>query len=172
MKKYIVVIIFSLYILDSNAENISKRHTNSSYINLEMYAKVLERYDDSNIYLIQIDLLNKGNSTISFLETPFSYGYIFAFTSLGVILINENERLYFEGKIHTIPPIVGANRNEISILPHKTYTIKTYFYIHNKEKFLKTNKNLRLIFNFNDIDLQFMEDIKQIISKDSIYYKW
>ena len=121
--------------------------------------------------MIQIDIVNTGNSTISFLEKASSYCWTFAFSAAGILFINENERLYFEKKIPDIPSIREVEK-KIRILPHQKYTIKTQVFIKDRERFLKTNNNLRVIFMFNDANLQFMEDMKQIICKDSIEYSW
>jgi hypothetical protein len=171
MKKYIIFIIILFLVFYSKAENISDRHANPNYKNLKVFAKVLERFDESNFYLLQIDILNTGSSTVYFWESTSVYGWIFAFSAVGILFINENERLYFEKKIPNIPAIHEIYK-KVSIASQQKYTIKTQFYIYNKEKFLRTNNNFRVIFNFNDANLAFMEDIKQIICEDSIVYKW
>jgi hypothetical protein len=171
MKKYIMLLSILLYVLYLNAENISNRHANPSYKNIKVFTKVLGRSGDSDFYSLQIDIMNTGDSTISFWETPSSYDWIFAFSAVGILVINENERLYFEKKTPNISTI-NEIRKKVSISPHQMYTIKTLLYIKNRVRFLKTINNLRLIFIFNDANLQFMEDIKQIICEDSIVYKW
>ena len=158
-------------VLYSNSENFPTRKSHQSYKNLKVYAKVLERSGESDFYLIQIEIVNTGDSIVSFWELTSSYKLIFAFSAVGIFFINEDERLYFEKKISNIPA-VNAVYKKVSILPHQKIIIKTQFYIYNKEKFLKTKNNLRVCFIYNDANLHFMEDMKQIICEDSIVYKW
>lgn len=162
------------YFLNINAEgHRSTRRANPNYKYLKVYVKVLERYGKSDCYLAQIDILNTGNSSVSFRETTYGYSWIFGFTAGGIQFINKYERLYYEKKITDIPPIKGVDK-KVRILAHATYTIKTEFYIRNRELFLRTNKNLRLEFQFNDANLEFMEDetCPYIISENTIYYNW
>jgi hypothetical protein len=158
--------IFDLY-----AENHLNGKSNPNYKNLKVYAKVLERSGESDFYLIQIDIVNTGDSTVSFWETTSNYVWIFGFSAFGVVFINQNQRLNIEKKI-TDSQGQKAVQIKVKIIPHSKYTIKTQFYIFNKEKFLKTKNNFRVVFIYNDADLQLMEDMKQIICEDSIVYKW
>lgn len=170
MKK-ILIFLFTLFcIFTSNAEGYPTRKSKQKYKDLKVYAKVLERYGESDFYSIQIDIVNTGSSTISFLEKSSSYGWTYAFSAAGILFVNENERLYFEKKIPNIPAITEVEK-KISILSHQKHTIKTLFLIKNRERFLKTNNNLRVIFIFSDANLLLMEDMIQIPS-DTINYKW
>jgi len=171
MKKYILLLMTLLYVFYLNAEDISNRHANPNYKSLKVFTKVLERSGESDFYLLQIDIVNIGDSIVSFWEKKSSYSWTFAFTAAGILFINENDRLYFEKKISNIPAISEVYK-KVSILPHQKYTIKTLLFIKDRVRFLKTNKNLRVIFIFNDAKLQFMEDMKQITSEDSLKYKW
>jgi len=171
MKKHIIILTTLFLVFYTNAENISNSHANPNYKNLKVFAKVLERSGVSDFYLLQIDIVNRGDSTIFFWERPSCYDWNFAFSATGILFVNENERLYFEKKIPSIPSIIEI-RKKVSISPHQMYTIKTQIYIKDRERFLKTNNNLRVIFIFNDASLQFMEDIKQIACEDSIKYNW
>ena len=80
---------------------------------------------------------------------------------------------YYEKKLTNIPPRKAIDK-KVRILPHAKYTIKTQFYIKNRELFLRTNKNLRLEFYFNDANLGFMEDpmCPRVLSENIIDYKW
>jgi len=174
MKKYFIFLFALLCFLNINADgHRSNRRSNPNYKNLKVYVKVLERYGKSDCYLAQIDIVNTGNSTVSFRETTYGYTWIFGFTAGGVKFITEDERLYYEKKITYIPPRKGVDKI-VRILAHSTYTIKTKFYIRNRDLFLKTNKNLRLEFHFNDSNLGFMEDESRpmVISENTIEYKW
>jgi len=133
----------------------------------------LEHYGKSDYYLAQIDFVNSGNTPVSFRETTYGYSWIFGFTAGGVRFVNKYERLFFEKKITYIPSTKGVDK-KTSISPHAKYIIKTQFYINNKVLFLKTNKNLRVEFHFNDANLGFMEDVTcpRIISENVIDYKW
>jgi len=170
MKKSLIFLIALHSILFSNAEGFPTRKSKQNSKNLKVYAKVLEHYGKSDFYLAQIDIVNLGDSTVSFWETTSCYDGIFAFSSAGILFINENDRLYFEKKIPEIPAIHQINK-KVNILPHQKYTIKTQFYIKNRKRFLETNNDLRVIFLLNDANLEFMEDIKQIPS-DTINYNW
>jgi hypothetical protein len=174
MKKYFIFLFTLFCILNLNAEgHRSNRRSNPNYKNLKVYVKVLERYGKSDCYLAQIDIVNTGNSSVSFRETTYGYSWIFGFSAGGVMFITEDERLYYEKKRTDIPTVKGVEK-KVRILAHSTYTIKTKFYIRNRELFLKTNKNLRLEFHFNDANLGFMEDESRpkIISENIIEYKW
>lgn len=166
-----MLLVAILCIFNLAGEEISNRHANPNYKNLKVYAKVLESTEKNDFYLIQIDIVNKGDSPVSFWETKSLYNWIFAFSATGILFVNEKERLFFEKKITNIPTISEV-REKISILPLQKYTIKTQFFIKDRIRFLKTNNNLRVIFIFNDADLQFMEDMKQITSENSLDYKW
>jgi len=173
MKKYVIFLFVLFFSFNLNAEgHRSKRRANHNYNNLKVYAKVLDRFGKSDFYLIQIDIVNSGNSTVSFWETTSCYDKIFAFSAAGILFINENDRLYFEKKIPDIPAVYEVNK-KVSILPHQKYTIKTQFYIKNRENFLKTNNNLRVFFHFFDANLQLMEDVMfPKVTSDTIDYKW
>jgi len=174
MKKYFLFLFGLFCIFNLNAEgHRSNRRSNPNYKNLEVYVKVLERYGTSECYLAQIDILNTGNSTVYFWKTPYDYSLIFGFTAGGIRFIDKNERLYFENKIKYLPPQKATNIKTV-ILPHTKYTIKTQFYITKKELFLKTNRNLRMEFHFNDANLGFKEDesCPRIISENVIDFKW
>jgi len=174
MKKYYIILIVFFCILNLYGEgHRSNRSSNPNYKNLKLYVKVLERYGRSNCYLAQIDIVNSGNTSVSFRETTYGYSWIFGFTAGGVRFVNKYERLFFEKKITYIPPTKGSDKIT-RISPHAKYIIKTQFYINNKVLFLKTNKNLRVEFHFNDANLGFMEDetCPRIISENVIDYKW
>ena len=174
MKKYFIFLFALFCILNLNAEgHRSNRRSNPNYKNLKVYVKVLERYGKSDCYLAQIDIVNTGNSSVSFRETTYGYTWIFGFTAGGIMFITEDGRLYYEKKLTNIPPRKAIDK-KVRILPHAKYTIKTQFYIKNRELFLRTNKNLRLEFYFNDANLGFMEDpmCPRVLSENIIDYKW
>lgn len=168
-----ILLVLLLGSLNINAESISNRHANPNYKSLKVYAKVIERYNQSDFYKIQIDIINTGKSTVYFWETTSNYGCIFAFSAASVMFVNENERLHIEQNLKAGPEI---NKPDVkrSIKPKQKYTIITQFFIRKKEKFLKTNKDLRIYFLFNDASLAFMEDnnCPKIISENIIDYKW
>ena len=170
MRKTLIFIFALLSILHSNAEGYPTRKSKQKYKDLRVYAKVLERYGKTDFYLAQIDIVNTGNSAVSFWETTSGYSSIFAFTATGIIFINDIERQYIEKKRPNVPAINVINK-KVNVLPHQKYTIKTQFYIRNRKRFLETNKNLRIIFIFSDANLLLHEDMIQILS-DSINYKW
>jgi hypothetical protein len=171
MKKYATTLISLLCVIYSTAENRPTGKSNPNYKNLKVYAKVLERSGSSDFYSIQIDIVNIGKSTVSFLEEASSYSWTFAFSASGVIFVNETVRMYLEKKIPNIPTVTEVEK-KINILPHQKYTIKTQFFIKDRVRFLKTNNNLRVIFLYNDANLQLMTDVKKIVCQDSIVYKW
>lgn len=174
MKKYFILLFVLFCIPNLNGEgHRSNRRSNPNYKNLKVYAKVLKQYGKSDCYLAQIDIVNIGNSIVSFRETTYGYSWIFVFTAGGIKFITEDERLYYEKKITEISPKRGVDK-KVTILPHTTYTIKTKFYIRNRELFLKTNKNLRVVFLYNDANLGFEEDVTvpKITSENTIDYKW
>jgi len=174
VKKYFIFLFALFCTLNLSAEGPrSTRKSNPNYKNLKVYVKVLERYGKSDFYLAQIDFVNSGNTPVSFRETTYGYSWIFGFTAGGVRFVNKYERLFFEKKITYIPPTKGSDKIT-RISPHAKYIIKTQFYINNKVLFLKTNKNLRVEFHFNDANLGFMEDetCPRIISENVIDYKW
>lgn len=173
MKKYIIFIFALFFIINSKAEHISSKRSNPNYKNLKVYAKVLKRYGNTNLYLAQIEIVNTGSNSVSFWEETTDYAWIFSFTAAGVSFVNKYGRLYYEKKITKIP-IQKSIQRKVKVLPHTKYIIKTQFYINNKERFLKTNGNLRLTFFYNDADLNFMEDDMRpkIISENVIDYKW
>ena len=174
MKKYFLFLFGLFCIFNLNAEgHRSNRRSNPNYKNLEVYVKVLERYGTSECYLAQIDIVNTGNSIVSFRETTYGYTWIFVFTAGGIKFVTEDERLYYEKKIADIPPKKGVDK-KVRILSHAKYSIKTQFYIRNRELFLKTNKDLRVVFLYNDANLGFGEDVTvpKIISKNKIDFNW
>jgi len=173
MKKYIIFLFALLCIFNLNAEHISNKKSNPKYKNLKVYAKVLKRYGNTNLYLAQIDIVNTGSSSVSFWEETSDYAWIFSFTAAGISFVNKCGRLYYEKKIAKIPLLKSIQR-KVDVLPHSKYIIKTQFYINNKERFLKTNRNLRLTFIYNDANLNFMQDDMRpkIISENVIDYKW
>jgi len=170
MRKILILLFALLSIFTSNAEGFPTRKSKQKYKDLKVYAKVLERDGKSDFYSIQIDIVNTGNSTISFLEESSSYCWTLAFSAAGIIFVNKNERLYFEKKIPNIPTVTEVEK-KVSILPHQKYRIKTQFYIRNRKRFLETNQKLRIIFIFSDANLLLHEDMIQILS-DTIKYKW
>ena len=174
MKRYIFFLLVLINIFHLNADGFhSDRRSNPNYKNLIMYVKVLQRYDKSDFYLAQIDFENTGNSTVSFWETISGYNFIFTFCAYGITFLNIDQRQYIEKKMTGSPERLFVNKRT-DILPHSKYTIKTQIYIFNRERFLKTNKSLRLEFYFNDANLAFMEDsmCPKIMSEDTIDYKW
>jgi len=174
MKKYFIFLFVLFCILDLNAEgHRSTRKSNPNYKNLKLYVKILERYGKSDCYLTQIDIVNTGNSSVSFHENATAYSWIFGFTAAGIRFVHADEHLYFEKKLIFQPPTKVIDRI-VRILPHNKYVIRTQIYLQNRKRFLETNKNLRLEFSFNDANLGFMEDESRprIISANIIDYKW
>jgi len=174
MKKYLIFLFVLFYILDLNAEgHRSTRKSNPNYKNLKLYVKVLERYGKSDCYLTQIDMVNTGNSTISFREIATGYSWIFGFTAAGIRFVDADKHLYFEKKLIFKLPIKAIDRI-VRILPHNKYVIKTQIFINNRKRFFETNKNLRLEFHFNDANMGFLEDesCPRIISENILDYKW
>lgn len=160
-------------IINLNAEHVSERHANPNYKNLKLHVKVLERDGQSDFYKIQIDIINTGNTTVSFWENPSSYGRIFSFYAAGIIFVNEIQRLRIEKNLKAVPEILKFDVKR-SIKPKQKYTIITQIYISNRQKFRATNKNLRVCLWFNDADLSFMEDnnCPKIKSDNIIDFKW
>jgi hypothetical protein len=174
MKKYLIFLFTLFCIFNLKAEgHHSNRISSPNYKNLKLYVKVLERYGKSDFYLAQIDIVNTGNSTVTFWEPTYGYSWIFVFSAAGVKFKNQDEHQYTNKKITYLQPIKGVNK-KIKIFEHTTYKIKAEFYIHNRELFLKTNKNLRVVFLYNDANLGFMEDENRpkIISENTIDFKW
>lgn len=170
MRKILISLFTLLCIFTSNAEGYPTRKSKQKYKDLKVYAKVLERSGKMDFYTIQIDIVNTGNSTISFWEKSSSYCWTFDFSAGGVLFVNKTERLYFEKKIPKIPTIKDIDK-KVSILPHQKYTIKTQFFINDRKTFLKTNNDLKVIFIFSDANLLFREDVIKI-SSNTINYKW
>jgi len=174
MKKYFIIFLVLFFRLNLNAEGPrSDRRANPNYKYLKVYAKVLQPYKTNNAYLAQIEILNTGNSSVSFFEPTSSYVEIFSFTAAGVWFINQNQLLYYEKKIAEVP-LQKTTYKKVRILPRGKYVIKTMFYIYNRERFMQTNKNLKLAFYFNDANLQYREDETNpyILSENTIVYKW
>ena len=173
MKTYLISVIALLLIFNSNAVYSSEGQSNLNYKNLKVHLKVLEHYRNSDIYLAQIDFDNTGDSAVAFWETTSNYAWIFSFSAYGIIFINQNQRINIENNI-TDSKSQSAVRIKTNILPHTRYTIKTQLFIFNKDRFIKTNKKLRLEFYYNDANLEFMQDqmCPKIISQDTIDYKW
>jgi len=174
MKKYFIFLFALFCTINLSAEGPrSTRKSNPNYKNLKVYVKVLEHYGKSDYYLAQIDIVNTGNSSVFFREPTYGYSWIFVFSAAGVKFINKYERLYYEKKITYIPSVKGGEK-KVRISAHASYTIKTEFYINNRELFLRTNKNLRVVFLYNDANLGFMEDESRpkIISENAIDFRW
>jgi len=173
MRKYIILLLTLFCFFNLNAENPFNGKSNPNYKNLKVYAKVLEHYEKSDFYLAQIDIVNTGDSTVSFWETTSNYGWMFDFNAAGVFFVNKNLRLSIEKKINDSQPESVVN-NKIEIIPHSKYIIKAQFYIFNRDRFLKSNKNLRLVFHFFDSNFEPMEDdmLPSIISENTIDYTW
>jgi hypothetical protein len=174
MKKYFIFLFALFFIFDLKAEgHRSPRKSNPNYKNLKLYVKVLERYGKSDCYLTQIDIVNIGNSSVSFHEIATEYSLIFGFTAAGIRFVDADEHLYFEKKLIFQPPEKAIDRM-VRILPHNKYIIKTQIHIKNRKRFLETNKNLRLEFHFNDANLGFKEDesCPRVISENIINYRW
>ncbi|MFM2290968.1 MAG: hypothetical protein RIS29_781 [Bacteroidota bacterium] len=161
-------ILFVLLIVcaKSQAEGIPRRHSNSNYKYLKLSAKVIER--DSNCYHLQIELRNTGKKALKFWLIPSDYGFNFAFSAAG-ILICEKPFLRTANPSNTqvnCPDIL------VNLPTQEKYTIQTWCRIISREKFLKTKSNLRLVFIYNDGNLAYGSDSKQIISNDSVVYQW
>jgi len=170
------IIFFSVLLLSVNlpAEGYpTYRKSNPNYKNLKVYARVLKRYGKSDCFLAQIDIINLGNSTVTFWETTYDYSLILGFTAGGIRFVNKNDRLFLEKKITYIPPIKAVEKKN-KILAHEKITIETNFFINNRKLFLKTNKNLRVEFHFNDANLNFKEDQMgpRVLSENVIDYEW
>lgn len=174
MKKFFTLLFALFCICHLNADGFhSDRRSNPNYKNLIMYVKILERYDKSDFYLAQIDFENTGNSTVSFWETTSCYAFMFTFCAYGICFLDKGQRQYIEKKM-TGPLEQSFVKIRTDILPHAKYTIKTQIYIFNRDRFLKTNKSLRVEFRFYDANLEIMEDSMSpsIMSEDTIDYKW
>jgi len=174
MKKHFIFLFVIFCILDLNAEGPrSTRKSNPNYKNLKLHVKILERYSKSDCYLAQIDIVNTGNSTVSFYENATDYSWIFGFTAAGIRFVHADEHLYFEKKLIFNPPTKVIDKI-VRILPHNKYIIRTQIYLQNRKRFLETNKNLRLEFHFNDANFGFLgdESCPKIISENLIDCKW
>jgi len=123
--------------------------------------------------MAKIEIVNTGNRTVSFWKSTNGYSWIFSFSAEGVKFIDKYERLYYEKKITRLPPQKVAEK-KVRILPHDKCVMKIQFYINNRKLFLKTNRNLRVVFLYNDANLGFMEDVSvpKITSENTLNYKW
>lgn len=172
MKKYIIFLLTFACLLNLHAEFTSNRRSNPNYKDLKVYVKVIKHYKNSNFYLTQIEIQNKGKHSISFWETS-NYAMIFGFTAGGIEFVSQNQPVINKNKIPDIV-IQRSKDRKVRIMPNGKYFIKARFYIHNRKLFLKTNNNLRVIFLFNDANLGFSEDVMspKIISKNIFDYNW
>lgn len=173
MKKYIIFLLTFACLLNLHAEFTSNRRSNPNYKDLKVYFKVIEHYEKSNFYLAQIEIQNTGKHSVSFWETTSNYARIFGFTAGGIWFVNQNQQVYNENKRNSITLQRSIDR-KVRIMPYGKYVIRARFYIRNRKLFLKTNKNLRVVFLFNDANLGFREDATcpKVLSENTITYKW
>ena len=174
MKKFLLLLFITCCFITSNAEGPrSSRKANSNYKSLRMYVKILDRYGRGDLYIAQIDIINTSKYSVSFIESVSNYSSIFGFTAGGILFISEEDQYYYENNLSIIPPRRVVYK-KVRILPGARYSLKVKFYITNRELFLRTNKNLRVIFCFNDANLEFMEDESRpsIESENIIRYQW
>lgn len=174
MKKVISFVVALFFISSLSAEGlVSTRKSNPNYKYLKVYAKVLQRYGNSSYYQIQIDIVNTGDKSLSFWQDMTTPYWSFSLTAGEVWFIYKKERQCYEKGIKYKPAQLGGLR-KIRILPHAKYTTFQEFFIESKETFLKTNKDLRLVFYFNDANFGFMADYDhpKVMSENSIEFNW
>jgi hypothetical protein len=173
MKKYIIFILLFANALVSHAEgHESKRRSNPNYKNLKIYAKVLQRYGKSNYYQMQIDIVNTGNKSVSFWLDVNSYKWSFRFWAGSISFVESREvECYIRGEKYKLYD--HETYKTIRVYPHARYTFKADFVIFDRENFLNSNKNLKLIFLYNDANLYWKEDpTRPKIESNIITYDW
>jgi len=175
MRKILILLILitsSLVICAEGGE--SPKRANPNYKKLKVYAHVLQRYGKSNYYQLQIEIVNTGSKSVSFWEDTNTYQYVFMLSAGGIIFVNNREREYALKNIPYKQKAMLATYRKVSILPHVKYLIKLDICIYNREVFFKSNKNLRLLFHFEDANLAFCEDPTKpkILSNNVIKYNW
>jgi len=175
MKKIIILVILltsSLVIFAEGGE--SSRRANPNYKKLKVYAHVSQRYGKSNYYQLQIEIVNTGIKSVSFWEDTNTYQYVFMLSAGGITFVNNRERECALKNITYKQKAMLATYRKVTILPHAKYLIKLDICIYNRKVFFKSNKNLRLLFHFEDANLSFCEDPTKpkILSDNIIDYKW
>jgi len=127
-----------------------------------------EQIGSSKFYSIKIEIVNTGNSIVSFWEVVNDFGPTMSISAAGIRFVNINERIGIEKEIDYPPQRLVLRKKYI--LVHEKYIIKTMAYLYSRERFLKTNENPVVIFKYNDANLEFREDqhCPYIISKNTI----
>ncbi len=173
-KNFILVILLtsSLVIYAEGGE--SSRRANPNYKKLKVYAHVSKHYGKSNYYQLQIEIVNTGSKSVSFWEDTNTYQYVFMLSAGGITFVNNREREYALKNIPYKQRPMLATYRKVRILPYARYLIELDICIYNREIFSKSNKNLRLLFHFEDANLAFCEDPTKpkIQSENIIEYKW
>ena len=166
MKIYILLIASIICISTSYADSIYVGKSDPNYKNLKVYAKVLNRIENSNFYLAEIVIENAGGTTLSFWESKSSYVWLFDFTAFGVVFMTQDQL--------NNPQEQSVDDIKVTISPHTKHVIITQFYVFNRERFLETNGNLKLEFHFFDANLNFNEDqmCPKIVSENKIEFNW
>lgn len=173
MAKYIILTILLINIFILHAEGSeSPRRSDPSYKNLKIQAKVIQRYAKSNYYQMQVDIVNTGNKSVSFWEDVNIHIWTFRLWAGGVGLVSKRECECFEKRI-LYKPYEDEVLRKVRIFPHQKYRLYLYFQIGDREVFLNSNKNLRLIFHFYDANLNWKEDpTRPKIESNILAYKW
>jgi len=174
MKKLFILVILLTSSLVIHAEGgESPRRADPNYKMLKVYAHVSQRYGKSDFYQLKIEIINTGGRSISFWQDTNSYQYVFRLSAGGVRFVNDRDRCFFKG-IPYKNVTTFATFRKIRIVPHASFIQKLDLRVCDREVFLKSNKNLRLLFHFEDANLVFCEDPTKpkILSENIIDYKW
>jgi len=175
MKKIFIFVILLTSSLVIFAEGVeSSRRANPNYKKLKVYAHVSQHYGKSKYYQLQIKIVNTGSKSVSFWEDTNTYQYVFMLSAGGITFVNNREREYALKNIPYKQKAMLATYRKVRVLPHGKYLTKLDICIYNKDVFLKSNKNLRLLFHFEDANLAFCEDPTRpkIMSENIIEYNW
>jgi hypothetical protein len=173
MKKYILFLLLLAVGLSSYAEAPeSKRRANPDYKYLKLYAKVLKRYGTSNYYQMQLDLTNTGPRSVSFWLDVDSYNWTLLFRAGGICFVESGEReCYLKGIKYKSS--THQEYKTIRVYSHARYRFNADFIIYDRDYFKSINKNLRLIFLYNDANLGWREDpTRPKIESNNITYDW
>lgn len=174
MKENIILVILLTCSLVINAEGgESSRRADPNYKKLKVYAHVSQHYGKSDYYQLKIEIINTGDRSISFWQDTNSYQYVFRLSAGGVQLVNDRDRCFFKGMPYKNVTTFATYR-KIRILPHASFIQQLDLRVCDREIFLKSNKNLRLLFHFEDANLAFCEDPTKpkILSENIIEYNW
>ena len=174
MKKYIIFLMLLVFGLSYAEAPESKRRANPDYKYLKLYAKVLKQYGKSNYYQMQLDLINTGPRSVSFWLDVKSYIWTLRFEAVSIRFVDSREReCYLKGIKYKLYD--HEIYKTIRVYPHAKYTFKADFRIYDRKNFIdiSSNKNLKLIFLYNDANLYWNEDpTRPKIESSIITYDW